>query len=107
MRPEQQKIYYLIADSEHSARHSPYLEVFRARGIEVLLLGERIDEWALSHLREFDGKALCDIARGELDLAELGAGPAAPAAGRRPIPRWTGCANCSATAWPRSAPRPG
>lgn len=81
MRPEQQKIYYLIADSEHSARHSPYLEVFRARGIEVLLLGERIDEWALSHLREFDGKALCDIARGELDLAELGAGSAAPAAG--------------------------
>ena len=81
MKPEQQKIYYLIADSERSARHSPYLEVFRQRGIEVLLLGERIDEWALSHLREFDGKALCDIARGELDLGELGESPVAPEAG--------------------------
>jgi len=81
MKPEQQKIYYLISDSEHSARHSPYLEVFRQRGIEVLLLGERIDEWALSHLREFDGKALVDIARGELDLGELGEAPAAPATG--------------------------
>ncbi len=81
MKPEQGKIYYLIADSERSARHSPYLEVFRQRGIEVLLLGERIDEWALSHLREFAGKSLCDIARGELDLAELGEAPAAPEAG--------------------------
>ncbi|GMU46530.1 MAG: chaperone protein HtpG [Porticoccaceae bacterium] len=80
MRPEQSKIYYLIADSERSARHSPYLEVFRQRGIEVLLLGERIDEWALSHLREFAGKTLCDIARGELDLGELGESPAAPEA---------------------------
>lgn len=81
MKPEQEKIYYVIADSEQSARHSPYLEVFRQRGIEVLLLGERIDEWALSHLREFDGKALIDIARGELDLGELGDVPAAPEAG--------------------------
>ena len=81
MQPEQQKIYYLIAEGERSARHSPYLEVFRQRGIEVLLLGERIDEWALSHLREFDGKALCDIARGELDLTELGEAPPAPEPG--------------------------
>ena len=73
MQPGQDKIYYLIADSERGARHSPYLEVFRQRGIEVLLLGERIDEWAMSHLREFDGKALCDISRGELELGELGA----------------------------------
>lgn len=81
MKSDQKKIYYLIADGERSARRSPYLEVFRQCGIEVLLLGERIDEWALSHLHEFDGRTLCDIARGELDLAELGDAPAAPEAG--------------------------
>ncbi len=72
LQPEQKKIYYLIADSERSARNSPYLEVFAQRGVEVLLLGDRIDEWAMSHLREFDGRELCDISRGELDLGELG-----------------------------------
>ncbi len=77
MGPDQQKIYYLIADSERAARSSPYLEIFAKRGIEVLLLGERIDEWAMSHLREFDGKPLCDISRGELDLGEAGADTAA------------------------------
>ena len=79
MKPGQDKIYYLTAESETAARHSPYLEAFRARGIEVLLLGERIDEWAMSYLTEFDGKALRDISRGELDLAELGEAPAAAA----------------------------
>ena len=86
MGPEQQKIYYLIADSERAARSSPYLEVFAKRGIEVLLLGERIDEWAMSHLREFDGKPLCDISRGELDLGEAGEDSAAEA-GAEPAER--------------------
>lgn len=80
LKPGQDKIYYLTAENESAARHSPYLEAFRARGIEVLLLGERIDEWAMSYLTEFDGKALRDISRGELDLAELGEAPAATAA---------------------------
>ncbi|MFZ5652912.1 MAG: molecular chaperone HtpG [Pseudomonadota bacterium] len=85
MQPGQRKIYYLIADTERSARHSPYLEVFRQRGVEVLLLAERIDEWAMSQLRAFDGRELCDISRGELDLdglpADSGGAAAAPAEG--------------------------
>lgn len=71
MKPEQEKIYYLIAETETAARNSSYLEVFRKHGIEVLLLSERIDEWAMSYLREFDGKSLQDISRGELNLGAL------------------------------------
>jgi len=71
MKPEQKKIYYLIAETDVTARNSAYLEVFRKHDIEVLLLSERIDEWAMSYLREFDGKTLQDISRGELDLGEL------------------------------------
>ena len=73
MKTDQDKIYYLIAESDVVARNSAYLEVFRARGIEVLLLSERIDEWAMQGIPEFDGKQLQDISRGELDLGELGA----------------------------------
>ncbi|MBU2098078.1 MAG: molecular chaperone HtpG [Gammaproteobacteria bacterium] len=71
MKPEQNKIYYLIADSAKTARNSPHLEIFRKKGIEVLLLSDRIDEWLMSHLHEFDGKSLQDITRGELDLGKL------------------------------------
>lgn len=71
MKPEQSKIYYLIADSEKAARNSPHLEIFRKKGVEVLLLSDRIDEWLMSHLYEFDGKSLQDITRGELDLGKL------------------------------------
>ena len=71
MKPEQSKIYYLIADSEKAARNSPHLEIFRKKGVEVLLLSDRIDEWLMSHLHEFDGKSLQDITRGELDLGAL------------------------------------
>lgn len=71
MKPEQNKIYYLIADSEKAARNSPHLEIFRKKGVEVLLLSDRIDEWLMSHLHEFDGKSLHDITRGELDLGAL------------------------------------
>jgi molecular chaperone HtpG len=71
MKPEQNKIYYLIADSAKTARNSPHLEIFRKKGIEVLLLSDRIDEWLMSHLHEFDGKSLQDVTRGELDLGKL------------------------------------
>jgi molecular chaperone HtpG len=66
----QETIYYLVADSLSVARSSPHLEVFREKGIEVLLLTDRIDEWMLQHLTEFDGRQLRDITRGELDLAD-------------------------------------
>ena len=68
MQEGQKKIYYLIADSLAAARQSPHLEVFRQRGIEVLLLTDRIDEWFMTFVNEFDGKPLQDVTRGELDL---------------------------------------
>lgn len=71
MKAGQEKVYYLIGETDSAARNSAYLEVFKARGIEVLLLSDRIDEWAMSYLQEFDGKTLQDISRGELDLSEL------------------------------------
>ena len=72
MKSEQKKIYYLIADSYQTAKGSPLLEAFRKRDVEVLLLKDRVDEWLVSHLTEFDGKGLQSIAKGELDLTELG-----------------------------------
>jgi molecular chaperone HtpG len=71
MKPEQEKIYYVTADSETGARNSPHLEVFRTKGIEVLLLTDRVDEWMLNHLQEFEGKQLVSVARGDLDLGKL------------------------------------
>ena len=71
MKPEQKEIYYIAADSHQNALGSPHLEVFRKKGIEVLLLSDRIDDWLMSHLHEFDGKPLRDISKGELDLGEL------------------------------------
>ena len=67
----QDKIYYVIADSDAAARSSPHLEAFRARGIEVLLLTDRIDEWWMSFADEFDGVKFQDVARGELDLGDV------------------------------------
>lgn len=64
----QAHIYYLVADSFEAARHSPHLEVFRARGIEVLLLHERIDEWLMSNLSEYEGKSFQDVTRADLAL---------------------------------------
>src|SRR5690606_9448405 len=69
---ERKKIYYLIADSYKAAVSSPYLEIFRKKGVEVLLLSDRIDEWLMSHLTEFDGHQFQNIAKGELDLEEGG-----------------------------------
>jgi molecular chaperone HtpG len=72
MQEGQEKIYYVTADSFAAARNSPHLEVFRKKGIEVLLMSDRVDEWLVSHLTEFDGKALVSVAKGELDLGKLG-----------------------------------
>ncbi|CAM2192166.1 chaperone protein HtpG [Paraburkholderia kururiensis] len=71
MKPEQTKIYYVTADTWQAAKSSPHLEVFRKKGIEVLLLTDRVDEWMLSFLTEFDGKPLQSVARGDLDLGAL------------------------------------
>ncbi|GLU35341.1 molecular chaperone HtpG [Trinickia caryophylli] len=68
MKPEQTKIYYVSADSWQAAKNSPHLEVFRKKGIEVLLLSDRVDEWALAYFTEFDGKPLASVARGDLDI---------------------------------------
>ena len=68
MQEGQDAIYYVVADNHVTAKNSPHIEVFRKKGIEVLLLSERIDDWLMGHLNEFDGKALKDIAKGELDL---------------------------------------
>ncbi|MGC3873586.1 molecular chaperone HtpG [Halomonas sp. GXIMD04776] len=71
MKEGQQKIYYIIADGFNAAKHSPHLEIFRKKGIEVLLLSDRIDEWLMSHLTEYDGKTFADVAKGDLDLGEI------------------------------------
>ena len=71
MKPGQDKLYYVTADNEAAARSSPHLEVFRKKDVEVLLLTDRVDEWMLSFLHEFDGKPLVSVARGGLDLGDL------------------------------------
>lgn len=71
MKESQDKIYYVTADTFKAAKNSPHLEVFRKKGIEVLLLSDRVDEWLVSHLTEFDGKQLQSVARGDLDLGEV------------------------------------
>ncbi|MDR2992849.1 MAG: molecular chaperone HtpG [Bacillus cereus] len=71
MKPEQKKIYYITAETFTAAQHSPHLEIFRKKGIEVLLLSDRIDEWLVSHLTEFDGKSLHSVAKGDLDIDEV------------------------------------
>ena len=71
MKEGQEAIYYITADSLAAARSSPQLEIFRKKGIEVLLLIDRVDEWMLSHLYEFDGKSLQSVAKGSVDLGKL------------------------------------
>ena len=70
MSEEQEKIYYIAADSHAAAKNSPHLEIFRKKGIEVLLLSDRVDEWLTAHLVEFEGKKLQSVAKGELDLGK-------------------------------------
>ncbi len=71
MKEGQDKIYYVTADSWTAAKNSPHLEIFRKKGVEVLLLTDRVDEWMLSFLTEFDGKSLVSVAKGDLDLGKL------------------------------------
>ena len=71
MKEGQDKIYYVTADSLQAAKSSPHLEIFRKKGIEVLLMGERIDEWLMSHLTEFSEKQFVSIAKANLDLGDL------------------------------------
>ncbi|TAK84250.1 MAG: molecular chaperone HtpG [Betaproteobacteria bacterium] len=72
MRPGQDKIYYVTAESFLAAKGSPHLEIFRKRAIEVLLLHDRVDEWLVANLPEYEGKALVSVARGRLDLGNIG-----------------------------------
>ena len=71
MKDGQDTVYYVTADSFAAAKNSPHLQIFRRKGIEVLLLSDRVDEWLVSHLNEYDGKSLASIAKGELDLDKL------------------------------------
>ncbi|ALM53301.1 molecular chaperone HtpG [Halomonas huangheensis] len=71
MQEGQDKIYYIVADGFNAARNSPHLEIFRKKGVEVVLLHDRIDEWLMSHLTEFDGRKLVDVAKGDLDLGDV------------------------------------
>jgi molecular chaperone HtpG len=71
MKPGQDKIYYVTGDTFNAAKNSPHLEIFRKKGVEVLLLSERVDEWMLSFFTEFDGKQVTSVAKGGLDLGAL------------------------------------
>lgn len=72
MKEGQDKIYYITTESLSAAKGSPHLELFRKKGVEVLLLSDRIDEWLTSNLNEFDGKSLQSVAKGEIDLSGIG-----------------------------------
>jgi molecular chaperone HtpG len=71
MKEGQDKVYYITADSYNAAKNSPHLEIFHKKGIEVLLMSERVDEWLMGQIQEFDGKTFQSVAKGELDLAGL------------------------------------
>ena len=71
MKEGQEKIYYVTADTFNAARNSPHLEIFKKKGIEVLLLSDRVDEWVVGHLTEFESKSLQSVAKGGLDLGKL------------------------------------
>ncbi len=71
MKDGQEKIYYITAETFAAAKNSPHLQIFRRKGIEVLLLSDRVDEWLVSHLHEYGGKPLASVARGELDIDKL------------------------------------
>ena len=70
MKDGQDKIYYIVAESHAAAKNSPHLELLKSKGLEVLLLSDRVDEWLVSHLTEFDGKQMVSVSRGDLDLGE-------------------------------------
>jgi len=70
MKEGQDKVYYIAADTYSAAKNSPHLEIFRKKGIEVLLLSDRVDEWLTAHLMEYEGRKLQSVAKGELDLGD-------------------------------------
>jgi molecular chaperone HtpG len=74
MKPGQESLYYVTAETFLAAKNSPHLEIFRKRGIEVLLLSERVDEWLVANLAEYEGKPLVSVAKGELDLGKIETG---------------------------------
>ena len=88
MKEGQDAIYYITADGFAAARNSPHLEIFRKLGVEVLLMYDRVDEWVVSTLTEFDGKPLQSVAKGDLDLSKLGGDAAKEDEQQRP-PRTT------------------
>jgi molecular chaperone HtpG len=71
MQPGQDKIYYITADSFAAGKNSPHLEIFIKKGVEVLIMYDRVDEWMMSYLNEFDGKSFSSVAKGDLDLGEI------------------------------------
>ena len=71
MKPEQQQIFFVTAETFNAAKNSPHLEVFRKKGVEVLLLSDRVDEWVVAQLTQFEGKELVSVAKGDLDLGKL------------------------------------
>ncbi len=71
MQEKQDKIYYIASETHNTAKNSPHLEVFKKKGIEVLLLSDRVDDWLMSHLMDYDGKQFQDVAKGELKLSEM------------------------------------
>ncbi len=71
MKPGQTKIYYITADSFAAGKNSPHLEIFTKKGVEVIIMYDRVDEWMMSYLNEFDGKSLSSVAKGDLDLGEI------------------------------------
>ena len=74
MKPGQEAIYYVTAETFAAAKNSPHLEIFRKRGVEVLLLSDRVDEWGVANLPEYEGKRLVSVARGEIDLSKVEGG---------------------------------
>ena len=70
MKEGQDKIYYIVAESHQAAKNSPHLELLKSKGLEVLLLSDRVDEWLVAHLTEFDGKQMVSVTRGDLDLGD-------------------------------------
>ena len=79
MQPGQERIYYVIGENLDAARGSPHIELLRSKGVEVLLLGDRIDEWVMGQLGEYSGKRFKDAARGDLELGGLADAGRAPA----------------------------
>src|SRR5207237_2159366 len=78
MKPGQDKIYYVTAETFLAAKNSPHLEIFRKRGIEVVLLSDRVDEWLVANLAEYEGKPLASVARGDVDLSKVAGSEAEP-----------------------------